>query len=166
MLRISQRLSTAHADEANRTALRLVLPFELRARSRFRARLVSGEEVGVLLARGQILRGGDRLLADDGRIVEVASAPESVSTVHARDARLLARVAYHLGNRHVALQIGEDWLRYSHDHVLDDMVRGLGGELTVEQAPFEPEAGAYHGHSHGGHAHGEHEHDHEHDHGH
>jgi len=71
--------------------------------------------------------------------------------VRADDPRLLARVAYHLGNRHVALQIGAGWLRYSHDHVLDELSRGLGAQLTIEQAPFEPEAGAYHdasGHSH------------------
>jgi len=151
MLRITRRLSgPAPGAEASSPSLRLVLPFDLRSRSRFRAQVDSGEEVGVLLARGQILRGGDRLLAEDGRTVEVAAAPECVSTVRAADARLLARVAYHLGNRHVALQIGEGWVRYSHDHVLDDMVRGLGGELSVEQAPFEPEAGAYHGaHEHG-----------------
>lgn len=145
--------------------LRLVLPYEQRCRSRFRTRLADGAEVGVLLARGQILRGGDRLLAEDGRVVEVTAAPESVSTVRARDARLLARVAYHLGNRHVALQVGDGWLRYSHDHVLDDMVRGLGAELLAEQAPFEPEAGAYHqGHEHAGQPpHAGHEH---HDHGH
>jgi urease accessory protein len=90
----------------------------------------------------------------------VGAAPEWVSTLHAPDARLLARVAYHLGNRHVALQIGEGWLRYSHDHVLDEMARGLGAQLSVEQAPFEPEGGAYHagGHSHGEHGHGEHGH--------
>jgi urease accessory protein len=144
LLLISERLS------APRTAqLRLELPFEQRSRSRFRARLETGEEVGVVLARGQILRGGDLLLASDGRVVEVGAASEWVSTLRAADARQLARLAYHLGNRHVALQIGADWLRYSHDHVLDDMARGLGAELTVEQAPFEPEAGAYHGSDHG-----------------
>ncbi|HEY3809402.1 MAG TPA: urease accessory protein UreE [Steroidobacteraceae bacterium] len=149
MLRISQRLvDSKHAGERG-AVLQLVLPFELRSRSRFRAQLAGGEEVGVLLARGQILRGGDLLLADDGRVVEVAAAPEWVSTVRASDARLLARAAYHLGNRHVALQVGEGWLRYSHDHVLDDMVRGLGAEPVAEQAPFEPEAGAYHGEGHG-----------------
>ena len=146
MLRISQRL-----PEARRAELHLVLPFDLRSRSRFRARLVSGEEVGVVLARGQVLRGGDLLLTEDDRVVEVVAAPEWVSTLRAADARLLARVAYHLGNRHVALQIGDGWLRYSHDHVLDQMASGLGAQLTVEQAPFEPEAGAYH-------AHGEHDH--------
>ena len=164
MLRISQRCPPAHGAEPQRIDLHLVLPFELRSRSRFRARLASGEEVGVLLARGQILRGGDRLLTEDGRVVEVGAAPEQVSTVRAQDPRLLARVAYHLGNRHVALQIGEGWLRYSHDHVLDQMARVLGAELTVEQAPFEPEAGVYHGeHGHSEHGHAEHGHgDHEH----
>jgi urease accessory protein len=140
VLRILQRLTGTR--EAH---LQLVLPFDLRSRSRFRAQLASGEEVGVQLTRGQILRGGDRLLMEDGRVVEVCAAPESVSTVRTPDARLLARAAYHLGNRHVALQVGDGWLRYGHDHVLDDMVRGLGAGITVEQAPFEPEAGAYHG---------------------
>ncbi|MGA2023577.1 MAG: urease accessory protein UreE [Steroidobacteraceae bacterium] len=148
MLLISARLTEPRAAQ-----LRLELPFEQRSRSRFRARLQSGEEVGVVLARGQILRGGDLLLASDGRVVEVGAASEWVSTLRASDARLLARLAYHLGNRHVALQIGEGWLRYSHDHVLDEMARGLGAELSVEQAPFEPEAGAYHGSDHGA-AHG------------
>jgi urease accessory protein len=158
VLRILQRLS-----EPRDAQLQLLLPFDLRSRSRFRARLVSGEEVGVQLSRGQILRGGDRLLIEDGRVVEVRAAPESVSTVRSPDARLLARAAYHLGNRHVALQVGDGWLRYGHDHVLDDMVRGLGAEITLEQAPFEPEAGAYHGgHEHASHEHGSHEHDHEH----
>jgi len=126
----------------------LILPFDTRSRSRFRARLDNGEEVGVILTRGHILRGGDRLRAEDGRIIGIAAATETVSTAHARDADMLARGAYHLGNRHVALQIGPLWLRYSHDHVLDDMVRGLGFTLVVEETPFEPEAGAYH--SHGG----------------
>jgi urease accessory protein len=167
MLRISQRLAEPRSSDPGGPATggavwRLELPFELRSRSRFRARLVSGEEVGVVLARGQILRGGDLLLTDDGHVVEVAAAPEWVSTVHAADARLLARVAYHLGNRHVALQIGDGWLRYGHDHVLDEMARGLGAQLNVEQAPFEPEAGAYADghdeHTHGDHGHGEHGH--------
>jgi len=143
---ISQRLSEPRAAQ-----LQLVLPFELRCRSRFRARLADGEEVGVVLARGQVLRGGDLLLTSDGRVVEVGAASEWVTTVRADDPRLLARVAYHLGNRHVALQIGAGWLRYSHDHVLDELAQGLGAQLTVEQAPFEPEAGAYHGAS--GHSH-------------
>lgn len=139
MLTISERLRQPRAPDA-----RLVLPFEVRRRSRFRAQLAGGEEVGVILARGQILRGGDQLLAPDGRVIEIAAAPETVSTVRTAEPRWLARAAYHLGNRHVALQIGDGWLRYSHDHVLDEMLHGLGLKVTVEQAPFEPEAGAYH----------------------
>ena len=139
MLTISERLSPPRAPDA-----RLVLPFEVRSRSRFRARVAGGEEVGVILGRGQILRGGDQLLAPDGRVIEIAAAPETVSTVRSADLRWLARGAYHLGNRHVALQIGDGWLRYSHDHVLDQMLHGLGLKVTVEQAPFEPEGGAYH----------------------
>jgi urease accessory protein len=157
MLTISERLQQPRAPDA-----RLVLPFEMRSRSRFRARLVGGEEVGVILARGQILRGGDQLLAPDGRVIEIDAALETVSTVRSADPRWLARAAYHLGNRHVALQIGEGWLRYRHDHVLDQMLHGLGLAVTVEQASFEPEAGAYHtggdsAHNHSaihGHSHG------------
>lgn len=137
----------------------LTLPFELRQRSRLRARLDDGEEVGLFLPRGRVLRHGDCLRTDDGRVIEVRASPEMVSTVHASDALDLLRAAYHLGNRHVPLQIATDWLRYAHDHVLDDMVRGLGLAVNVEQSPFEPEAGAYGG----GPAH---DHDHDHDHAH
>ena len=139
-------IATITARVADATApvdAELALPFELRQKSRFRTRLSNGEEVGVMLDRGGIMRGGDRLRIDDGRTVAVVAAPESVSTVHCADPRQLARVAYHLGNRHVALQIGEGWLRYLHDHVLDAMVAGLGAQVVAGSAPFEPEAGAY-----------------------
>jgi urease accessory protein len=130
----------------------LVLPFEQRTRSRLRTRISTGEEAALLLERGTVLRGGDKLVAADGRVVEVVAAPEAVSTVTAGDAAGLARASYHLGNRHVALQIGPGWLRYLHDHVLDDMVRGLGFGVVAETAPFEPEAGAYGGaHQHQSH---------------
>jgi len=142
MLTISQRLLEPRAAD-----LKLVLPFELRKRSRLRTS-VEGEEAGLFLERGTTLRGGDLLLADDGRIIEVVAAQETVSTVRAGASGSLARAAYHLGNRHVALQIGEQWLRYQHDHVLDDMVRGLGFTVAIEEAPFEPEAGAYGAGSH------------------
>ena len=133
-----------------------MLPFAERSRSRLRALLDNGEEAGLFLERGSILRHGDLLLADDGRVVQVEAAPETVSTVRTDDGLMLARASYHLGNRHVALQIGPGWLRYCHDHVLDDMLRGFGLEVQVEHAPFEPEGGAYvaasHAHAHG-HAH-------------
>ena len=142
MLTLSERLPVPSP-----TSEQLVLPFELRSRSRFRAVLDSGEAVGVNVNRGQILRGGDRLRSSCGRVVEIVAAAESVSTVRAENPRLLLRAAYHLGNRHIALQIGPGWLRYSHDHVLDEMVRGLGLEVVAEQAAFEPEGGAYHAES-------------------
>ena len=155
MLTLSEKLETRRPADAS-----LELPFEQRSRSRFRSHLSNGDEVAVLLNRGQILRGGDLLLASDGRVIEVRAAPERVSTVHSADARALARAAYHLGNRHIALQLGEGWLRYGHDHVLDAMLEGLGLVVEVGQAPFEPEAGAYHGASE------THAHPHEHPHGH
>jgi urease accessory protein len=144
MLTIMKKLEARRAAD-----VKLVLPFELRSKSRLRTALANGEEVGLMLERGTVLRGGDQLLADDGRVVEVEAAPEYVTTVRAENPWRLARAAYHLGNRHVALQVGEGWVRYLHDHVLDDMVRGVGMEVTVETAPFEPEAGAYGAHSHG-----------------
>jgi urease accessory protein len=144
VLNISRKLSSSEAP----ADVKLVLPFQLRTRSRLRTALDNGEEVGLILERGSILRGGDLLLADDGRIVEVVAEPETVSTVRAADPLSLCRASYHLGNRHVALQIGDGWVRYQHDHVLDEMVRGLGLSVIVEAAPFEPEAGAYGSHSH------------------
>lgn len=144
-----------------RAAARLVLPFELRQRSRLLAVMDSGEEVGLLMPRGTVLRGGDRLQSSDGRLVEVVAAPEQVSIVRTGDSRQLARAAYHLGNRHIAVQISADSIRYLKDHVLDDMLRGQGLKVTSDVLPFEPEAGAYsssHSHSHG------HADDHTHDH--
>ncbi len=127
---------------------RIVLPYELRCKSRLRTRLESGEEAGIFLERGTILRGGNRLQANDGRIVEVVAAPEEVMEIRSGDPLLLARAAYHLGNRHVAVEIGEGLLRFSRDHVLAEMVRGLGFSVDEASSPFEPEGGAYgHGHS-------------------
>lgn len=133
--------------ETGTPAGRLVLPFERRRKVRQRVVLESGEAVALMLPRGSSLRDGDLLASDEGRVVAVEAGPESVSTVRADDARALARAAYHLGNRHVAVQVGDGWLRYLADHVLDDMLRGLGLTPTAEQAPFEPESGAY-GHVH------------------
>ena len=131
---------------------RLVLPFELRCKSRLRTRLESGQEVGVFLERGTILRGGDRLEAHDGRIVAVVAAPEAVMEVRSDDALALARAAYHLGNRHVAVQLQAGLLRFAKDHVLGEMVHGLGLVVVEASSAFDPESGAYGGH--GGHAHG------------
>jgi urease accessory protein len=144
-LTITKRLNDRPSAQA-----RLILPFELRQKSRLLSKLDTGEEVGVVLDRGVFMRGGDCLLASDGRVIEVVAADEQVSVVTANDPWQLARAAYHLGNRHVSLQVGQGWLRYLHDHVLDEMARGLGFNVVVEYLPFEPEGGAY---SHSGNAH-------------
>ena len=130
----------------------LTLSFDQRAKSRLRVILDNGKEAGIFLPRGSVLKHGDKIRAESGEIVRVKAAIESVSTVYLKDAVQLARTCYHLGNRHVPLQIDTGFIRYQHDHVLDDMVRGLGLEVCSEQAPFEPEAGAYGGHS-GSHSH-------------
>lgn len=138
------------AEREARAQARLVLPFEMRSRSRYRAVLDSGEAVGIVLPRGTVLRGGDRVRASDGRIVEVVAQPEPLVEARCHDARELARTAYHLGNRHVAVEVGNGWLRLTPDHVLEAMLRGLGAEVVAVVAPFEPEAGAYApGHQHG-----------------
>jgi urease accessory protein len=129
----------------------LVLTIEQRERSRFRATLQTGETLGVILDRGgPSLRAGDGLADDSGTVYRVEAAPESVSTLRSADPLVLLRAAYHLGNRHTPLEVGAGYLRYRHDHVLDAMVQGLGVEPIHENAPFEPEPGAYGGgHSHG-----------------
>ena len=104
-----------------------------------------------MLPRGTTLKDGQRIASEAGRVVEVVADAESVSTVRSTDPMCLARAAYHLGNRHTPVQLGEDWLRYREDHVLDAMIAGLGiGAVPErEQAPFEPESGAYaQGHGH------------------
>lgn len=124
---------------------RLVLPFDRRQKSRLRVRLESGAEAGLFLERGTILRGGDRLRSQDGRIVQVVAADEPVMLVTADMPIQLMRATYHLGNRHVPLQIGEGWLKLEQDHVLKEMLIGLGVHVAYLNAPFEPEAGAYGG---------------------
>lgn len=130
----------------------LELAFALRERSRFRATMLSGEEIGVDLPRGTLLRHGDRLRLGDGRVVAVEAAPERLIEVHAHDAVALARIAYHVGNRHVPIQIGDGWLRLLPDHVLQAMIERLGGHVHEVDEGFQPESGAY-GHSHVHHAH-------------
>ncbi len=131
----------------------LLLPFDLRIRSRLRTRLVSGEEVVLKTERGAVLRGGDCLMSEDGRVVRVAAAPENVMHIVCADQFELTRAAYHLGNRHVPVEIGDGYLRIAADHVLLDMLLGLGAKVEEMLAPFEPESGAYgggHGHQDAG----------------
>lgn len=148
---------TKHVDHFHGDVATLTLDLDSRLKSRAQVTLDDGREVGLTLPRGQILRGGDLLASEDGScVVRIVAAPETVSTARAEDPLLLARVCYHLGNRHVPLQIENGWVRYQHDHVLDDMARGLGATVSCEQAPFEPEAGAYQSAPHGHHHHHHH----------
>lgn len=123
----------------------LSLPIDKRIKSRLRVVLDDGRDAGLFLPRGHILRDGEQLLSKCGLVIQIKAAPEQVSSIYCSDTLLLNRVTYHLGNRHVPLQIESGWVRYQHDHVLDNMVVGLGAEVTTELAPFEPEAGAYGG---------------------
>lgn len=139
------------------------LPLTLYQRRRLRqvVPLPSGGEVGIALERGSALTPGAYLRCDDGSILRIEAAPESLSQAQSADPLTLTRVAYHLGNRHIPVEIQAGQLRYQHDHVLDDMVRGLGVAVASVQAAFQPEAGAY---GRGGHSHDHDHHDHDHPH--
>ena len=121
----------------------LALSFELRRKTRQRTKLASGEEVALFLDRGTVLRAGDCLATEDGRILRIVAAPEALMEVRTGDPLLLARAAYHLGNRHCPIEVHPGALRFPADRVLADMTASLGLAATPVSAPFEPEAGAY-----------------------
>jgi urease accessory protein len=150
------------------------LDWDVRCKSRFEATDSSGRVLGVFLPRGTAVRGGDVLVVEDGSLVRVIAAPQPVLVVtpcaqHGTPFDL-ARAAYHLGNRHVAIELQPDHLKIEPDHVLADMLRAMHLDVAERRESFEPEGGAYggHGHAHsqegGGHDH--HGHDHGHGHGH
>jgi urease accessory protein len=138
----------------------LRLPYALRSKSRARVPVtrgrLAGQDIGLDLPRGTVLRDGDLLFDANqpGLAVRVIAATEQLLEARATDPLQLARIAYHLGNRHVPLQLGEDeqggWLRLEIDHVLENMIVGLGGQVAIISAGFDPESGAY---GHGGHRH-------------
>jgi urease accessory protein len=150
-------------------APQVTLDWDTRQKSRFEATDSSGRTLAVFLPRGTVVRGGDVLVAEDGTLAQVQAAAQPVLVVrhcaqHGSPLDLL-RAAYHLGNRHVQLEVKPDHLKLEPDHVLAAMLRQQHLIVTDEQAGFEPEAGAYgagggHGHHH------DHDHDHGHDHGH
>ncbi|MFZ5736849.1 MAG: urease accessory protein UreE [Pseudomonadota bacterium] len=153
----------------------VVLDFDDRHRRRMAMTGTRGLAFLLDLEQAVALRGGDALVLDDGRLVEVVAAPEPLLEIRGRDPQHLVRLGWHLGNRHLPTQIMAKALRIRRDHVIADMVRGLGGKVVEIEAPFDPEGGAYapghdsgeaahahHDHGHHGHAH----HDHDHDHGH
>ena len=147
-------------------AATLELDWDTRQKSRFEATDSSGRTLGVFLPRGTVVRGGDVLVADDGSLVRVLAAPQAVLKItHCTDHGTpydLIRAAYHLGNRHVPIELKPDHLKIEPDHVLADMLRAMHLIVHAVDEAFEPENGAYasggHGHSH------DHEHGHSHSH--
>ncbi|WP_150680382.1 urease accessory protein UreE [Pandoraea pneumonica] len=151
MRRVEKRFEAGRiAATLARRAPALVLPFDARGKSRLRATLETGEEVALFLPRGTVLRGGDVLVADDGGMIRVEAAPETVLLVTAATPLALTRAAYHLGNRHTPVEVGDGYLKLEFDSVLRDMLLRLDVDVAEALMPFEPEAGAYGGgHKHG-----------------
>ena len=145
------------------------LDWDLRQKSRFEATDSSGRSLGVFLPRGSVVRGGDVLVAEDGSLVRVQAAAQPVLVITACAEHGtpfdLTRAAYHLGNRHVPIELRPDRLLIEPDHVLADMLRAMHLTVTATDGPFEPEGGAYGQHG-GGHGHAHHDHDHDHGHAH
>ena len=174
----------AQAAGANSCADTVLLDSTERHRRRATMTCVRGLEFLLDLPDAIMLRTGDAIMLDDGRLVEVLGKPEPLAEIRVRDPLQLAHVAWHLGNRHLPVQIFETKIRIRRDHVIEDMVRGLGAKVALIEAAFDPEGGAYaqpethahhHGHQHGHeHKHGDdcgcdhdhHHHGHGHDHGH
>ncbi|MDQ0071939.1 urease accessory protein [Variovorax boronicumulans] len=147
-------------------AATIELDWDVRQKSRFDATDSQGRQIGIFLPRGTAVRGGDVLVAEDGSLIRVIAAPQPVlrithCTAHGTPFDL-TRAAYHLGNRHVPIELKPDHLKIEPDHVLADMLRSMHLIVVAVEEAFEPEGGAYgsHEHSHGG------GHDHAHDHGH
>ena len=148
-------------------AATLELDWDTRQKSRFEATDSSGRTLGVFLPRGTVVRGGDVLVADDGSLVLVLAAPQAVLKItHCTDHGTpydLIRAAYHLGNRHVPIELKPDHLKIEPDHVLAEMLRAMHLIVHAVDEAFEPENGAY---ASGGHAHSGHDHEHDHNHSH
>jgi urease accessory protein len=149
----------------------ITLDWDVRQKSRFDATDSQGRSLGIFLPRGTVVRGGDVLVAEDGSLILVKAAPQAVLRITACAQHGspfdLTRAAYHLGNRHVPIELQADHLKIEPDHVLADMLRAMHMTVVSVDEPFEPENGAYG--EHGGHGHGHvntHGHEHSHDHGH
>ena len=149
----------------------ITLDWDTRQKSRFDATDSSGRSLGVFLPRGTVVRGGDVLVAEDGSLVRVEAAPQNVLHISACAEHGspfdLMRAAYHLGNRHVPIELQPDHLKIEPDHVLAEMLQAMHLIVHSVQEPFEPESGAYGEHHNHNHNHNHvHSHDHGHDHGH
>ncbi len=151
----------------------ITLDWDVRQKSRFDATDCQGRSLGIFLPRGTVVRGGDVLVAEDGSLILVKAAPQAVLRITACAQHGspfdLTRAAYHLGNRHVPIELQADHLKIEPDHVLADMLRAMHMTVVSVDEPFEPENGAYGEHGGHGHGHGHvntHGHEHSHDHGH
>lgn len=142
---LTQKLSQA----PTRIDLPLPLTAEERQKARQRIELETGEVIHFQLPRGSHIHTGEYFQNAEGTVtVQAIAKPEAVITVRSSDPLKLLKAAYHLGNRHVPLEVTLEYLRFSPDHVLEAMVEGFGVELETETAPFFPETGAYGGHHH------------------
>lgn len=184
MLQVSKLIAQGKglAPALVRRAATVTLDWDVRQKSRFDTESSDGRRVGVFLPRGTVVRGGDVLVTQDGSLLRVIAAPQPVLRVtactdhhhgHAHDPAFdLMRAAYHLGNRHVPIELKPDHLKIEPDHVLADLLRAMHLNVAEVSEPFEPEGGAYtaghgspgHGHAHDHHDHGHHGHDHGHGH--
>jgi urease accessory protein len=166
MLQVSKVISLGAglAPVLVKRAATVELDWDVRQKSRFDATDSLGRQLGVFLPRGTLVRGGDVLVAEDGSMVRVIAAPQAVLRITACTSHGspfdLTRAAYHLGNRHVPIELKPDHLKIEPDHVLADMLRSMHLIVNAVEEAFEPEGGAYssggHGHDHG-HDHGKHE---------
>jgi urease accessory protein len=163
------------ANALLKRAASVALDWDVRQKSRFETTDSNGRSVGVFLQRGQVVRGGDVLVGEDGSLLKVLAAPQPILRItHCPDHGSLfdlTRAAYHLGNRHVPIELQADHLKIEPDHVLADMLRDMHMTVVAVDEAFEPENGAYGEHaSHAGHGHPDqghsHDHGHPHDHGH
>jgi urease accessory protein len=157
MVRIKAKLKVRRSAYRLEVKGRLTLPFASRQARGLKAKLDSGEEVVLDLPQGEVLRGGDLVTASDGRVIEVLAAAEKLLQI---ESEALAKIAYHLGERHVPAQVGDGFLRIAADHALEEVVTKLGAKVSHVEAPFEPDVGADAHHAH------DHRHDHDHDHHH
>ncbi|MEY4099317.1 MAG: hypothetical protein RL300_488 [Pseudomonadota bacterium] len=163
MLQISKCISAGHglASVVLKRAASVELDWDLRQKSRFEANDTLGRQLGIFLPRGTVLRGGDVLVAEDGSLIKVIAAPQVVLRITPCSSHGssfdLTRAAYHLGNRHVPIELKPDHLKIEPDHVLADMLRAMHLTVVEVNEAFEPESGAY---ANGGHVHGDHNHAH------
>jgi urease accessory protein len=162
MLKAYERFDHIHSEITDS----ITLDQDTRKKARIKGKTDGGLDIGIFMERGHPLLVGEILKTDCGLFIEIKGQEEPVSTAIAKDWLTFSKVCYHLGNRHTSLQIGELWVRFKPDHVLEELAEKYG--LTINKTPaiFEPENGAYgkgggHSHSHGE---GEHSHSHSHEH--